>query len=313
MGLGLGAGAAVMTDYVRHLTLTTLTTLTQQLAATMATATAAPNASAGPPVPAGSFRVDLLEDLLRDGASVQTHTHALALLGAIASVYPDRVLNHAMAIFTFVGSKTVRQDDAYTFHVIEQVRLAPPIAIDSPPPIIGKVGPVTDQAAAGWQTMARVLPPLMAARTAGGTTDLLRGMRPHSSGRSTALLSGSRPMHSRSSAGPGVCRCAARHSASSSPAVRSCPHSLVLCACCEAVPVALTFFSLSLFTTLATTLGAATYLPLVCALVLARHPEVRCRAFAVQGGDPGKQADGIAIEHVRTAGTDYHPGCARRE
>ena len=64
----------------------------------------------------------MLVDALRDTASVQTHNHVLELLGAIATVHPDLVLNNVMAVFTFMGSKTVRQDDNYTFAVLEQVR-----------------------------------------------------------------------------------------------------------------------------------------------------------------------------------------------
>ena len=76
-------------------------------------------------LPDSAFRVDLLVDVLRDSANVQTHNHALELLGAIAQVQPDLVLGNVMAVFTFMGSKTVRQDDNYTFHVLEQVRRPP--------------------------------------------------------------------------------------------------------------------------------------------------------------------------------------------
>jgi hypothetical protein len=45
----------------------------------------------------------------------------LILLSEIASIFPDKVLEHVIIMFIFVGNKLARKDDAYSFQVINQV------------------------------------------------------------------------------------------------------------------------------------------------------------------------------------------------
>ncbi|KAJ2893519.1 snoRNA-binding rRNA-processing protein utp10, partial [Coemansia aciculifera] len=47
-------------------------------------------------------------------------------------MHPHVVLHHVMAIFTFMGANVVRQDDEYSFHVIQQTlqRVIPPVVRD---------------------------------------------------------------------------------------------------------------------------------------------------------------------------------------
>jgi U3 small nucleolar RNA-associated protein 10 len=57
---------------------------------------------------------------IRNSNNPQTHHIALLLLAQIATIYPDRVLNSIMPIFTFMGVHVVRHDDNYSFHVIQR-------------------------------------------------------------------------------------------------------------------------------------------------------------------------------------------------
>ncbi|KAJ2807696.1 snoRNA-binding rRNA-processing protein utp10 [Coemansia guatemalensis] len=74
---------------------------------------------AGGHVAESAVRVDAVVQALRASESPQTHNQALLLLAAIAAQHPDVVLHHVMALFTFMGANVVRQDDAYSFHVME--------------------------------------------------------------------------------------------------------------------------------------------------------------------------------------------------
>lgn len=51
----------------------------------------------------------------------QTHNQSLLLMATIASLYPERVLHNIMPVFTFMGANVLRQDDNYSFQVIQQV------------------------------------------------------------------------------------------------------------------------------------------------------------------------------------------------
>jgi U3 small nucleolar RNA-associated protein 10 len=50
-------------------------------------------------------------------------------MAAIASVYPDPVLSNIMPVFTFMGANVLRQDDNYSFLVIQQTleKVIPPL------------------------------------------------------------------------------------------------------------------------------------------------------------------------------------------
>ncbi|CAM9779225.1 unnamed protein product [Lampetra planeri] len=77
----------------------------------------------GVPLPPGlvdedKFSVELIVRCVRSSRTPQTHHHALLLLGATASIFPEKVLHNIMPIFTFMGASVMRMDDAYSFQVI---------------------------------------------------------------------------------------------------------------------------------------------------------------------------------------------------
>ncbi|KAL5037679.1 snoRNA-binding rRNA-processing protein utp10 [Batrachochytrium dendrobatidis] len=67
-----------------------------------------------------SIRIDLVVQCIRLTDNPQTHNSALLLLSTIASVAPQSVLINIMQVFTFMGANILRQDDSYSFHVIQQ-------------------------------------------------------------------------------------------------------------------------------------------------------------------------------------------------
>ncbi|XP_061782683.1 HEAT repeat-containing protein 1 isoform X2 [Nerophis lumbriciformis] len=66
------------------------------------------------------FSVELVVQCVRVSDVPQTHHHALLLLGAIANIFPEKVLHNIMSIFTFMGSNIMRLDDSYSFRVIDK-------------------------------------------------------------------------------------------------------------------------------------------------------------------------------------------------
>ncbi|NXL89938.1 HEAT1 protein, partial [Alectura lathami] len=66
------------------------------------------------------FNVELIVQCIRVSKMPQTHHHALLLLGAVAGMFPDKVLHNIMPIFTFMGANVLRLDDTYTFQVINK-------------------------------------------------------------------------------------------------------------------------------------------------------------------------------------------------
>ncbi|XP_029383324.1 HEAT repeat-containing protein 1 isoform X2 [Echeneis naucrates] len=66
------------------------------------------------------FSVELVVQCIRASDMPQTHHHALLLLGAVATIFPEKVLHNIMPIFTFMGANILRMDDAYSFKVIDQ-------------------------------------------------------------------------------------------------------------------------------------------------------------------------------------------------
>ncbi|KAI8907177.1 armadillo-type protein [Gorgonomyces haynaldii] len=66
------------------------------------------------------LRVDLIVQCIRVTNNPQTHNSALLLLSAIGSRFPDLVLVNIMPVFTFMGANVLRQDDNYSFHVVEK-------------------------------------------------------------------------------------------------------------------------------------------------------------------------------------------------
>lgn len=71
----------------------------------------------------------MLVNCIRSSTSPQVQNSALLLLASLADVAPDTVKHSVMPIFTFMGASTLRQDDEYSAHVIEQTirRVIPPL------------------------------------------------------------------------------------------------------------------------------------------------------------------------------------------
>lgn len=79
------------------------------------------NVSSGARVPdLSSVRVDVTVSCIRTSQSPQVQNRLLLLIAALASLCPDIVLHSVMPIFTFMGATTVRLDNDYSAHVIEQ-------------------------------------------------------------------------------------------------------------------------------------------------------------------------------------------------
>ncbi|NWR16557.1 HEAT1 protein, partial [Emberiza fucata] len=100
-------------EYTKQLILSCLLNICQKLS------------SDGSKVPADildkeKFNVELIVQCIRISKMPQTHHHALLLLGAVAGIFPDKVLHNIMPIFTFMGANVLRLDDTYTFQVINK-------------------------------------------------------------------------------------------------------------------------------------------------------------------------------------------------
>ncbi|KAM6323789.1 HEAT repeat-containing protein 1 [Aegotheles albertisi] len=100
-------------EYTKQLILSCLLNICQKLS------------SNGSRVPADildkeKFNVELIVQCIRVSKMPQTHHHALLLLGAVAGMFPDKVLHNIMPIFTFMGANVLRLDDTYTFQVINK-------------------------------------------------------------------------------------------------------------------------------------------------------------------------------------------------
>lgn len=66
------------------------------------------------------FNMELVVQCVRVSEMPQTHHHALLLLGALAGIFPEKVLHNIMPIFTFMGANIMRLDDTYSFQVINK-------------------------------------------------------------------------------------------------------------------------------------------------------------------------------------------------
>nr|XP_010305092.1 PREDICTED: HEAT repeat-containing protein 1 [Balearica regulorum gibbericeps] len=100
-------------EYTKQLILSCLLSICQKLS------------SDGGKIPADildkeKFNVEVIVQCIRISKMPQTHHHALLLLGAVAGMFPDKVLHNIMPIFTFMGANVLRLDDTYTFQVINK-------------------------------------------------------------------------------------------------------------------------------------------------------------------------------------------------
>lgn len=71
-------------------------------------------------VDSNSIRVDLIVSCIRSSSVPQVQNRLLLLIAQLANLAPQVVLHSVMPIFTFMGANTVRQDDDFSAHVIEQ-------------------------------------------------------------------------------------------------------------------------------------------------------------------------------------------------
>ncbi|KAL3869078.1 hypothetical protein ACJMK2_041804 [Sinanodonta woodiana] len=67
------------------------------------------------------FNMELIVNCIRSSENPQTHQQALLVLTAAAKIYPEHLLHNVMSVFTFIGANILRQDDAYSFHVISRI------------------------------------------------------------------------------------------------------------------------------------------------------------------------------------------------
>lgn len=67
-----------------------------------------------------NMRVNSIVQTIRSSSSPQVQNRFLLLVSSLASLEPELVLHSVMPIFTFMGANTLRQDDEYSAHVIEE-------------------------------------------------------------------------------------------------------------------------------------------------------------------------------------------------
>ncbi|KAK9388887.1 hypothetical protein V1515DRAFT_384622 [Lipomyces mesembrius] len=67
-----------------------------------------------------SVRIDIIVSCIRSSTSPQVQNKFLLLVSALAKLSPELVLHSVMPIFTFMGANTIRQDDEFSAHVIQQ-------------------------------------------------------------------------------------------------------------------------------------------------------------------------------------------------
>ncbi|ODV97206.1 hypothetical protein PACTADRAFT_48956 [Pachysolen tannophilus NRRL Y-2460] len=66
------------------------------------------------------IRADVIVAAIRSSSSPQVQNKLLLVVAALASLSPEIVLHSVMPIFTFMGAHTIRQDDEFSNHVVEQ-------------------------------------------------------------------------------------------------------------------------------------------------------------------------------------------------
>ncbi|KAH3678341.1 hypothetical protein WICMUC_001574 [Wickerhamomyces mucosus] len=67
-----------------------------------------------------SVRTDIVVATIRASESPQVQNRLLLVVSELASLAPETVLHSVMPIFTFMGAHTIRQDDEFSVHIVEQ-------------------------------------------------------------------------------------------------------------------------------------------------------------------------------------------------
>ncbi|KAK9460497.1 uncharacterized protein V1516DRAFT_712548 [Lipomyces oligophaga] len=78
-------------------------------------------------------RMDIIVSCIRTTTAPQVQNKFLLLVASLASVSPELVLHSVMPIFTFMGANTIRQDDEFSAHVIQQTisKVVPALAVST--------------------------------------------------------------------------------------------------------------------------------------------------------------------------------------
>ncbi|KAH3681189.1 hypothetical protein WICPIJ_007884 [Wickerhamomyces pijperi] len=67
-----------------------------------------------------SVRTDIVVAAIRASPSPQVQNRLLLVVAELASLAPETVLHSVMPIFTFMGAHTIRQDDEFSVHIVEE-------------------------------------------------------------------------------------------------------------------------------------------------------------------------------------------------
>lgn len=79
-----------------------------------------------------TVRLDVLVEVIRSGQNPQTFHQALLLFAKMAKLAPESMIYNIMPVFTFMGSKVVNRDDAYSFRVVQKtLDLIVPLMVSS--------------------------------------------------------------------------------------------------------------------------------------------------------------------------------------
>ncbi|SCU86040.1 LADA_0D11848g1_1 [Lachancea dasiensis] len=68
----------------------------------------------------GSLRADILVSAISASQSPQVQNKLLLVIGELAKLSPETVLQSVMPVFIFMGAQTIRQDDEYSSYVVEK-------------------------------------------------------------------------------------------------------------------------------------------------------------------------------------------------
>ncbi|XP_071850119.1 HEAT repeat-containing protein 1-like isoform X2 [Apostichopus japonicus] len=103
-------------EYIKQLLLTLLHTICENMTSRSADEAAVNLGN----LSEEQFNVELVVQCVRTSDNPQTHNHALLVLNVAAQLFPEHLLHNIMSIFTFMGANVLRQDDGYSFQVINK-------------------------------------------------------------------------------------------------------------------------------------------------------------------------------------------------
>eukprot|EP01114_Cavostelium_apophysatum_P019937 TRINITY_DN6557_c0_g1_i2.p1 TRINITY_DN6557_c0_g1~~TRINITY_DN6557_c0_g1_i2.p1 ORF type:complete len:2043 (+),score=611.24 TRINITY_DN6557_c0_g1_i2:150-6278(+) len=66
------------------------------------------------------YNIDSVVNCLRVSQNPQTHHQAILMLSSIAPLFPKKIVDHVVPLYTFMGSSTLRQDTDYSFFVVQK-------------------------------------------------------------------------------------------------------------------------------------------------------------------------------------------------